>query len=580
MFSMPTSGPLSPTVSLERKKLEQAGVPPGQEQQGAAAKGMPISGDLAQLIQLNRMLQQKGAMQQQANPAPSTVAQDLMQQVMQQQAPQMQRAPQMQPQPDPRQQGIANLPQEAVGNGMAAGGIVAFDDGGSVRHFDAGGLTAAELEEFNKLRNLQFTGYDPHSLTNEAGISTSSDVSAAQDQTAKRYRELLVRKYAADQAAEQAAKEQAQAAKVSGVLSQYGLDAPPAPPAPAAGGFTPSAGPVDGRTYRPSAPRISDEIREAAARVGAPQRAPAGLAELVPTLTGGKRASDLDTFGMQAKIDANRSSDSYAAQRKKMEDAAGLTSFFDRQRDEYNRLKEESSPEAQKRAFLNNLSMQLAGQIGQRGVPLSSRLAQMVGAYGSTKASTSEEFRKRNADLNKASLDLQEKQAMYRMTGSMQDRAEAEKAQTRYEGFLKDKETLSQRAQEAKDRATEAGATAANNAAKLKQGDRELTMNEARYKAQAEHEKIMQEITSGNAPQVKINSLLTSYSQQLKDITSLLKTPLDLSPDEKTRLTEEYKDVVARLNDVREVVRKGVGMNAAPAPASVGAPTVKWGALK
>ena len=232
MFSMPTSGPLSPTVSLERKKLEQAGVPPGQEQQGAAAKGMPISGDLAQLIQLNRMLQQKGAMQQQANPAPSTVAQDLMQQVMQQQAPQMQRTPQMPPQMDPRQQGIAQLPQEAVGNGMAAGGIVAFDDGGSVRHFDAGGLTAAELEEFNKLRNLQFTGYDPHSLTNEAGISTSSDVSAAQDQTAKRYRELLVRKYAADQAAEQAAKEQAQAAKVSGVLSQYGLDAPPAPPAP------------------------------------------------------------------------------------------------------------------------------------------------------------------------------------------------------------------------------------------------------------------------------------------------------------------------------------------------------------
>ena len=134
MFSMPTSGPLSPIVSLERRKLENAGVQPGQEQQGAADIGSPISGDLAQLIQLNRMLQQQGGAQQQANAAPSTVAQDLMQLAVQQRAPQMQpqmqgqMPPQMNPQMSPRQQGIAQLPQEAVGTkAMASGGIVAFN---------------------------------------------------------------------------------------------------------------------------------------------------------------------------------------------------------------------------------------------------------------------------------------------------------------------------------------------------------------------------------------------------------------------------------------------------------------------
>ncbi|NBS71685.1 hypothetical protein EBT31_22650 [bacterium] len=117
----PSAGPLAPIVSLERRKFEQMGVPPGQEQQASAASGAPISGNLAQLIQLNRMLQQKANMQQQANPAPSTVAQDLMQMAMQQPAPQM----------DPRQTGIANLPAGNLGTqNMARGGIVAFERGG------------------------------------------------------------------------------------------------------------------------------------------------------------------------------------------------------------------------------------------------------------------------------------------------------------------------------------------------------------------------------------------------------------------------------------------------------------------
>jgi hypothetical protein len=278
--------------------------------------------------------------------------------------------------------------------------------------------------------------------------------------------------------------------------------------------------------------------------------------------------SDLDVFGMLAKIDANRSSDSYAAQRKKLMEESGLAGIWKKQQEEMDRLKEESSPEAQKRAFWNNLSAQLAGQIGQRGVSRSSRLAQMLGAYGGTKASTDEEFRKRNADLNKAALELQEKQAMYRTTGSMQDRAEAEKAQARYEGFLKDKAAIDQRAEDAKQRAQEAQDANQDRAARLKQGDRELELRAARDKQQGDHEKAMQDIAAGRVPEAQIKSLLTSYSDQLRDITSRLKAA-DLLPDEKTSLEQEYKEVVGYLNDVRRLVGKGVKLpDRSSAPAS------------
>jgi hypothetical protein len=92
-------------------------------------------------------------------------------------------------------------------------------------------------------------------------------------------------------------------------------------------------------------------------------------------------------------------------------------------------------------AFWNNLSAQLAGQIGQRGVPLSSRLAQMVGAVGGARSTTNEEFKKRNAELNKAANDLQEKQAMYRMTGMAADREALAKANQNYEKAALDKQT-------------------------------------------------------------------------------------------------------------------------------------------
>jgi hypothetical protein len=426
MFNMPTNGPLSPTVSLERQKLEQAGVQPGQEQQAAASMGSPINGNLAQLIQLNRMIQQQGAMQQQANAAPSTVAQDLMQLAMQQRASQMrpqmppqmqgqprpqmqgqprpqmqgQPRPQMPPQMDPRQQGIANLPQQVVGNGMAAGGIVAFENGGNVRHFAGGGLTDQEKAELAKLEML-------HTAVSPA-YGAGYDTEMAKQQTRARYQELRARQKAAEQ-------EPAQSAGNFNMVQEAMKQQRPAVAAPA-----------------------PDNVKQAiaAARAARPSR-DEGLAEFVPTLSYSKR-DPLDLAVENAGFDLQKD---YGKIRKKMEEESGLTGIWKRQQEEQERLKAEASPEEQKRAFWNNLSARLADQSGQRGVSRSSRLAQMVGAIGGARSSTEEEFKKRNAELNKAALDLQEKQAMYRMTGTMADREALAKANQNYEKAALDKQT-------------------------------------------------------------------------------------------------------------------------------------------
>ena len=353
MFNMPTSGPLSPIVSLERRKLEQQGIPPGQEQPGSAAKGAPISGDLAQLIQLNRMIQQRGAMQQQANPAPSTVAQDLMQRAGQQMQPQMppqmqQMRPLMPPQMDPRQQGVAQLPQEIVGNGMAEGGIVALN-----------GMFGSDVHgsSFNMMGDVE-------------------EQRRREEQDAR------------DRAnAEMEAKRQA--------------------------------------------------TLKAIAQRNAVSGKGQGLAEFVPTLSYSKR-DPLDLAVENASFDLQKD---YGKIRKKMEEESGLAGVWKKQQEEQERLKAEVSPEARKKAFYNNLAEQLAGQIGQRGVSTSSRLAQMVGAYGATRSTTDKETKKLEAELNKASNDLQEKQAMYRMTGTMADREALAKANQNYEKAALDKQT-------------------------------------------------------------------------------------------------------------------------------------------
>ena len=329
----PSAGPLAPIVSLERRKFEQMGVPPGQEQQASAASGAPISGNLAQLIQLNRMLQQKANMQQQANPAPSTVAQDLMQMAMQQPAPQM----------DPRQTGIANLPAGNLGTqNMARGGIVAFERGGVANQ--------SELDDEQKAAALT--------------------------------------------AFFEAVKQ------------------------------TP-----------PAEPTVESMIRQ--------NKPGGGLASAVPTLTGGAQAaapqSELEIA--LGKLKERVDPDYYKNERTRIESEYGLPALRTAREAEMARREKDLSPEAQRRAFMGNLSRAFASQIGQRGVSTSSRLAQMLGAYGTTKFDTAEQFKKLRDELNAAKLDMREKMATAQMTGEMTDRAAATAAQKAYMDALENKRT-------------------------------------------------------------------------------------------------------------------------------------------
>jgi hypothetical protein len=460
MFNMPTSGPLSPIVSLERRKLEQQGIPPGQEQPGSAAKGSPISGDLAQLIQLNRMLQQRGTAQQQANAAPSTVAQDLMQRAGQQMQPQMQQVP---PQMDPRQQGIAQLPQEAVGNGMAAGGIVAFNEGGY---------------SFNMMDDVK-------------------------EQRRKE---------------EQEAKEKAAA---------------------------------EMETKRQAT------LKAIAQRNTQPSKGE-GLAEFVPTLSYSKRNLH-DVAIENAGFDVQKD---YGKIRKKMEEESGLAGIWKKQQEEQERLKAEVSPEARKKAFYNNLAEQLAGQIGQRGVSTSSRLAQMVGAYGATRSTTDKETKKLEAELNKAANDLQEKQAMYRATGAMADREAMAKATQNYEKAALDKQNAERL--EKKQLADEA-----REDRRDKQTTRELDLRAARDQREADHQQKMLDITSGKEPLSRANSLITSYNNEVKALVDVIKAP-ETDPAARKEATAALADVRRRLNEVQSVLRQGLPGMSAAAPAPTG----------
>lgn len=566
MFNMPTSGPLSPTVSLERRKLEQQGIPPGQEQPGSAAKGSPISGDLAQLIQLNRMLQQQGTMQQQANAAPSTVAQDLMQQVTQQRAPQMQPQmppqmqgqprPQMPPQLDPRQQGIAQLPQEAVGNGMAAGGIVAFDDGGSVRHFADGGRPYGD--DPNIIYDERGMPIDPRALGNtepedeyeygpaEPGLDISGRPKRA-DTIYDSNGIAMMRKPAIGKKPKPKAPEMAPA-QIKDMLANAGDMS-------RIGNVTvPSMFDRQGPTQMGGA---SDNVKRVidAARAARPSR-DEGLAEFVPTLSYSKR-NPLDLAVENAGFDLQKD---YGKIRKKMEEESGLAGIWKKQQEEQERLKAEASPEEQKRAFWNNLAARLADQSGQRGVSRSSRIAQMLGAVGGARSSTEEEFKKRNAELNKASNDLQEKQAMYRATGAMADREALAKANKEYETAAIAKQTTERL--EKKDAAT------AEREAKLdKHATRELDLRAARDQREADHQQKMLDITSGKEPLSRATSLMTSYNNEAKTLVDVIKAP-ETDPAARTEAIETLAVVRRQLNEVQRVLRQGLpGVSAAePAP--------------
>lgn len=115
------------------RDLDKNNVMIGQEQPFYQSKGMALPPELEALLQAYRTTQQE-VKKPQGNPAPTTVKEDIMGRG-QPQMPQspMGQAPMGPPpvMPNPREQGIAGLPQKAVGTkGFAAGGIVAFAEGG------------------------------------------------------------------------------------------------------------------------------------------------------------------------------------------------------------------------------------------------------------------------------------------------------------------------------------------------------------------------------------------------------------------------------------------------------------------
>lgn len=131
------------------RDLDKNNVMIGQEQPFYQSKGMAIPAELQSLLQAYRTTQQE-VKKPQGNPAPTTVKEDIMG-MGQPQMPQspMGQAPMGQPpaMPNPREQGIAGLPQKAVGTkGFAAGGIVAFAEGGDPAQAAAGAIDEAEAE--------------------------------------------------------------------------------------------------------------------------------------------------------------------------------------------------------------------------------------------------------------------------------------------------------------------------------------------------------------------------------------------------------------------------------------------------
>jgi hypothetical protein len=188
--------------------------------------------------------------------------------------------------------------------------------------------------------------------------------------------------------------------------------------------------------------RRNDEARSAPTNNGQ------GLRYFVPTLSAPKNEappkeelpSEYDMLVNQMRANATKNDTWFEAQRQKKQDAAGLTAIWKKQQEEQERLKAEASPEEERRAFFNKLAADYRDMAGQRGVSRSSRLAQMVGAIGGAKSSTEEAFKKRREELNRAALDLQEKQAMYRATGSDKDAAAAVEAKKEYMTAVRESE--------------------------------------------------------------------------------------------------------------------------------------------
>jgi hypothetical protein len=373
---------------------------------------------------------------------------------------------------------------------MAAGGIVAFDDGGSVRHFDglAGSLVGGLLDP-------NYGQDDDNPLTEELRKRANAEMEAKRQATLK-------------------------------AVAQ-----------------------------RNAVPDKGQGLKDLVSTLSAPKEEPPSASSLLLE---------------KAKERANKDRAWYENERNKVYEGVGLPAIWKKQQEEQERLKAQNNPEARKKAFYNNLAEQLASQIGQRGVSTSSRLAQMVGAYGTARSATNKETKKLEAELNKAANDLQEKQAIFRANGSFEALKDFEQAQKDYAAAAKDAEAATAKAR-----------SDALDARRLdQQGNRDaqrLRLDEAKEKRDAEYQKVMADVALGRAPQAELKALATSLNDQLKDISRLIvAAPM---PDEKEQLNRERTDIAQQLKDIQSHIKQSLGINAA-APAPVKAPTVKWGALK
>lgn len=217
----------NPLMSQEGRalmgKLQQ--LPPDQHQQYLSSQiGMIPFGELVAIKQ------QMDALKNSAPPAQApqtTVAQDLLQQIQQaksaqpQMPPQQPQMPPQQPRMPPQEQGIAGLPAN-VGSekAYASGGIVAFEDGGGVKHFAEGGRWDAEDEaNYQRYAALQSAGYG---ITPYSGTYQTPEMRRAQEITDPEYKKLSERRKAAADAKKASTKE----SQAQGILSQYNIIPP------------------------------------------------------------------------------------------------------------------------------------------------------------------------------------------------------------------------------------------------------------------------------------------------------------------------------------------------------------------
>jgi len=264
---------LSPTLSLENKYAAGMGKTAAQY---LADKGNAALGMLAlkkQYIDNVSELQKKMAQQPQA--APPTVNQQYDTAIAQQDEQNRQDMMQMMQQ-GKMAQGIGSMPAPTMERAsFAGGGIVAFNDGGNVRHYDVGGPAGsptasswtdadeAELKKMQLLASATYGGFsDP--TGGYAGPAASAGLLGAANRAASRFQELFDRKQRALAAQRDAASriaEQQEAAK-------YGVTLPGASPAQAPAQTTaqvPSAAPAPSVGKKTAAPTAENKTAAPAA---------------------------------------------------------------------------------------------------------------------------------------------------------------------------------------------------------------------------------------------------------------------------------------------------------------------------